>query len=431
MTQFTDLGLGAPLCAAVAAEGYQKPTPIQAGAIPHLLAGRDLLGIAQTGTGKTAAFALPILERLSRPDEAGRRPRPAAKTTRALILTPTRELAAQIGASFGVYGRGTGLRHYVITGGVGFGAQISAMARGVDILVATPGRLLDLVQGKHLRLDMVSIFVLDEADRMLDMGFIRDVKRIVGLIPVHRQTLLFSATMPDSVAGLAASILNKPERVEATPPATTVERIDQKILFVARDDKRRLLERLLERDEASRVIVFTRTKHGANRVAEQLAKRGHKADAIHGNKSQNARQRALADFRDGAIKTLVATDIAARGIDVDGITHVVNFDMPVEPESYVHRIGRTARAGADGIALSYCAPDELDQLRAIEKIIGRKVTIDADHPFHLEQVANGYANGHRGGAKPPPAYHQRPRPANQGHRPKSGGRPMHRAKQAG
>ncbi|MBI4967413.1 MAG: DEAD/DEAH box helicase [Rhodospirillales bacterium] len=431
MTQFTDLGLGAPLCAAVAAEGYQTPTPIQAGAIPHLLAGRDLLGIAQTGTGKTAAFALPILERLGRPDESGQRPHPARKSTRALILTPTRELAAQIGASFGVYGRGTGLRHFVVTGGVAFGAQINALARGIDILVATPGRLLDLAQAGHVRLDAVSIFVLDEADRMLDMGFIRDVKRIVGLVPVQRQTLLFSATMPDSVAGLAASILNKPERVEATPPATTVERIDQKIMFVSRDDKRRLLERLLAQEDAARVIVFTRTKHGANRVAEQLAKRGHKADAIHGNKSQNARQRALSDFRDGALRALVATDIAARGIDVDGITHVVNFDMPVEPESYVHRIGRTARAGADGIAHSYCSPDELDQLRAIEKTIGRKVSIDADHPFHLEHLAAGYANGQRGGAKPQAAYSQRPRPANQGHRPKSGGRPMHRAKKAG
>ncbi|MBF0562033.1 MAG: DEAD/DEAH box helicase [Alphaproteobacteria bacterium] len=384
MTTFSDLGLVAPLCHAVEAEGYTVPTPIQAKAIPALLAGRDILGIAQTGTGKTAAFALPILQRLA---EGHRRPAP--RTASALILTPTRELAAQIGDSFATYGRHLKLRRLVVHGGVSLVPQAAALAGGVDILVATPGRLLDLVVRNQVKLDAVRIFVLDEADRMLDMGFIRDVQKIVTRIAKHRQTLLFSATMPPAVASLAATILTEGEfeRVEVTPVASTVERVEQRVMFVTRDDKRRLLVDLLKDSAVTRAIVFTRTKHGADRLVEQLQKGDLKAGAIHGNKSQGARERALAEFRSGRVQTLVATDIAARGIDVDGITHVINFDLPNEPESYVHRIGRTARAGASGSALSLCDADEVVYLRAIEKIIRQRVPVDADHRYHADAVA--------------------------------------------
>ena len=387
MTTFSDLDLIEPLLSAVAAEGYTIPTPIQAAAIPHLLAGRDVLGIAQTGTGKTAAFALPILQRLH---ESKRRAQP--KSARTLILTPTRELAVQIGEGFGTYGRNLQLRHTVVFGGVGQNPQVQALARGLDVLVATPGRLLDLIEQGFIKLDSVEIFVLDEADRMLDMGFIRDVRKIVARLPAARQNLLFSATMPDAVAELAAGLMSKDcARVEVAPPATTVERIEQRVLFVDRGDKRDLLVDILKDRAVNRAIVFTRTKHGANRVAEQLQKSGVTADAIHGNKSQNARQKALNDFKDGRLRALVATDIAARGIDVDGITHVINFELPNEPESYVHRIGRTARAGADGIALSLCDADEVAYLKAIERITRTVVTVDPAHGYHAESVARLYA----------------------------------------
>ncbi|MBI4184411.1 MAG: DEAD/DEAH box helicase [Proteobacteria bacterium] len=386
MTMFSELGLIEPLLRALASEGYTAPTPIQVRAIPPLLRGRDLLGVAQTGTGKTAAFALPILQRLA---EARRRPGPRAALV--LVLTPTRELAIQIGDSFAAYGRHLGLKRAVVYGGVGQNPQVAALAGGSDVLVATPGRLLDLIHQRHVRLDGVQTFVLDEADRMLDMGFIRDVRAIIAELPVRRQTLLFSATMPAAVAGLAESILRDFERVEVTPSATTVERVEQRVLFVERGDKRMLLTELLKDRAVGRAIVFTRTKHGANRVAEHLEKRGVSVGAIHGNKSQSARQQALAGFRAGRVRTLVATDIAARGIDIEGITHIINFDLPNEPESYVHRIGRTARAGADGVALSMCDADEVVHLRAIEKTIRQAVPVDDAHPYHAAAIARLYS----------------------------------------
>jgi ATP-dependent RNA helicase RhlE len=368
---FEDLALVEPLRRALKEEGYTVPTPIQAQAIPQLLAGRDLLGIAQTGTGKTAAFALPILQRL-----AAAKPAPTRrKTARVLVLTPTRELALQIEESFRTYGRHLGQRTAVIFGGVGQHPQVVAMARGVDVLVATPGRLLDLIGQGHIVLDGVETVVLDEADRMLDMGFIHDVKKLVALAKGRRQTLLFSATMPPDIARLAAGILRDPVRVEATPPATTVAIVEQRVVFVERGDKRDVLCAMLRDPALARVLVFTRTKHLANRVAEQLERSGFAADAIHGNKSQGARQRALEAFRAGKVRILVATDIAARGIDIDGITHVVNYELPNVPETYVHRIGRTARAGAGGAAISLCDGEERAYLRDIERLIGQKVPV--------------------------------------------------------
>jgi ATP-dependent RNA helicase RhlE len=372
---FSSLGLAEPILRVLASEAYDTPTPIQAKTIPLILAGRDVLGIAQTGTGKTAAFALPLLQRLAQ----DRKPA-APKSARALILAPTRELAVQIGQSLKVYGRHYGLRHAVILGGVGQGAQVAAMRNGVDILIATPGRLLDLVAQKHIRLDAVSVLIVDEADRMLDMGFIRDVRRIVQALPRARQSLLFSATMPDDVVHLAHQMLKEPVRVDVAPPTVTADKIEQRLFHVAAREKHRLLVKLLHDPALARVIVFTRTKHGANTVAGTLAENGFGADAIHGNKSQNARQRAMENFRSGRARILVATDIAARGIDVDGITHVVNFELPNDPESYVHRIGRTARAGAEGIAISFCAPDEHAYLRDIERLVKRKLTVVGDEP---------------------------------------------------
>ena len=369
---FEHLALVEPIRRALKDEGYAVPTPIQAQAIPQLLAGRDLLGIAQTGTGKTAAFALPILQRLAASrGQAGLQ----RKTARCLVLTPTRELALQIGDSFRAYGRHLGLRSLVIFGGVGQNPQVAGMARGVDILTATPGRLLDLIGQGHLRLDAIETVVLDEADRMLDMGFIHDVKKIVALLPKQRQTLLFSATMPTAIARLAAGILRDPVRVEVTPPSTTVELIEQRVAFVERASKREMLCAMLRDAALARVLVFTRTKHTANRVAEQLTRAGFSAEAIHGNKSQGARQRALEGFRAGQVRVLVATDIAARGIDVDGITHVVNYELPNVPDTYVHRIGRTARAGAAGAAISLCDGEERAYLKDIERTIGRKVPV--------------------------------------------------------
>jgi ATP-dependent RNA helicase RhlE len=373
---FSNLGLAAPLARAVAAAGYETPTPIQAQAIPHLLAGHDLLGCAQTGTGKTAAFALPILHRLAAQGRASGRRGP-----RALVLAPTRELALQILEGFQTYGRFVPVKAAAIFGGVGQGPQVDALRRDVDVIVATPGRLIDLMTQGHARFDGVEVLVLDEADRMLDMGFIEPIRRILGALPRRRQNLMFSATMPAEIGRLADSILVDPVRVAVAPAATTADRVAQWVLHVANGDKRALLCEVLRDPAMTRVLVFTRTKHGANRVAADLERKGVGAAAIHGNKSQNARQRALESFRQGETRVLVATDIAARGIDVDGITHVINFEIPTEPETYVHRIGRTARAGASGIALSFCDPGERTALRDIERLIRASVRVVDNHPF--------------------------------------------------
>jgi ATP-dependent RNA helicase RhlE len=370
LAHFSDLGLSAPVLNALAAEGYATPTPIQCQAIPPVLAGRDLCGIAQTGTGKTAAFALPILERLS-----AVRQRPAPLTCRALVLSPTRELASQIAESFRSYGSGLRLSTAVVVGGVAIGRQRQQLARGVDILVATPGRLLDLLDNKALSVSDVQVLVLDEADRMLDLGFIHALKRIVRLLPRQRQTLLFSATMPKAIAALAGEYLTDPVEVVVTPAATTTERVDQRVIFVPGDRKRDLLAAMLRDPGFARVLVFTRTKHGADRVVRHLAGAGIEAAAIHGNKSQPQRERALAGFRDGQSRVLVATDIAARGIDVEGVSHVINFELPNVPEDYVHRIGRTARAGASGIAIAFCSDEERSYLRDIEKLTRRPVRV--------------------------------------------------------
>ncbi|WP_158045796.1 DEAD/DEAH box helicase [Skermanella pratensis] len=377
MTSFSELGLSEPILRAISAENYSNPTPIQAQAVPHLIQGRDLLGVAQTGTGKTAAFALPILHRLSE-----NRTRPMSYGARVLVLTPTRELAIQIGESFATYGRHLPLTRTVIFGGVGQNPQVQSMARGVDILVATPGRLLDLIGQGFIKLDRLEVFVLDEADRMLDMGFIHDVRRVIKVLPTKRHTLFFSATMPPEIAKLADKILTEPVRVEVTPVSSTAERIEQRIMFVEKADKRPLLGEVLKRPDIGRALVFTRTKHGANRVVEQLGQIAVRAEAIHGNKSQTARQRALENFRSGEIRVLVATDIAARGIDIDGITHVINYDLPNVPESYVHRIGRTARAGTSGIAISFCDSEERAYLKDIEKLIKVRIPVVEDHPWH-------------------------------------------------
>jgi ATP-dependent RNA helicase RhlE len=395
MTDFASLGLSEPLLKALQAEGYTTPTPIQAQSIPYLLAGKDMLGLAQTGTGKTAAFSLPLLQRLEENYK-----RPAPKSCRMLVLTPTRELAVQVHESIGAYGRHLRLKRCEIFGGVGMVPQIKRMSGGVDILVATPGRLLDLMGQGHIRLDHVEVLVLDEADRMLDMGFIPAIRKIVAAVPKVRQTVLFSATMPETIASLAAGVLHCPERVEVVPQSTTAAKVEQKVMFVSREDKRTLLTDLLGDKAIERALVFTRTKHGANRVAELLDKSGIPADAIHGNKSQGARQKALSSLRDGSIRVLVATDIAARGIDIDGITHVVNFELPNEPESYVHRIGRTARAGASGQAISLCDMDEVPLLRAIEKTIRQQVNVDDGHGFHAEHIARR-ASGQGGGGRGP------------------------------
>ena len=374
--QFQQLGLIPPIAQAVAAEGYVQPTPIQAQAIPHVLAGRDLLGLAQTGTGKTAAFALPILQRL-----AAAAPPRGHRHTRCLVLTPTRELAAQIGESFGTYGKHLPLRTTVIFGGVGMEAQKQALRHGIDILVATPGRLLDLSGQGLVDLRALEVFVLDEADRMLDMGFIHDVKRVIALLPSRRQTLFFSATMPREAQELADRLLDRPETVAVAPPSTTAEKVEQEVYLVEKADKRSLLVEVLRDSGMRRVLVFSRTKHGANRIAEHLVKAGVGAEAIHGNKSQNARERALANFKAGRIRVLVATDIAARGIDIDDVTHVVNFDVPEVPETYVHRIGRTARAGASGMALTFVDSEERADWRNVVKLTKQDIPVVDGHPF--------------------------------------------------
>ncbi len=365
---FADLALAEPLLRALGAAGLVTPTPIQAEAIPALLEGRDMLGIAQTGTGKTAAFGLPLLQHLARRAE-GLQPR----SVRALILAPTRELAMQIDEELRKFGRFLGIRHALVFGGVGHTPQIRALEKGVDILVATPGRLLDHLDAGVVKLDRVQYLVLDEADRMLDMGFVRDVMKIVGRLPEERQSLLFSATMPAEVAQLSKRILKDPLRVEVTPEVVTVERIDQRLYHVPAGEKRGFLVDLLSDETMRRVIVFTRTKHGADRVAQHLSKARIETLALHGNKSQGARQKALAGFKDGSLRVLVATDIAARGIDVSDVTHVVNFDLPDEPEAYVHRIGRTARAGREGVAYSLFDAGESQRLKAIERLIRRPI----------------------------------------------------------
>jgi ATP-dependent RNA helicase RhlE len=369
---FQKLGLCEPVSRAVAVEGYTQPTPIQIQAIPHLLAGRDLLGCAQTGTGKTAAFALPILHRLWTAKQATLKATgaklPGRRPIQALILCPTRELAAQIGDSLSTYGRHTGLRHTTIFGGVNQFHQVRALHAGVDIVVATPGRLLDLMQQGHVDLSAVNTFVLDEADRMFDMGFLPSLRKIVAKVPSQRQTLLFSATMPPPIEELAHSILRNPTRLIIAPEKQTIDLIEHNVCHVPQTGKQQLLEQLLKTLPDARMIVFTRTKHGADRVVKQLDRAGFDSAAIHGNKSQGARQRALDAFKRGHLPVLVATDLAARGIDVNDITHVINFDLPNEPETYVHRAGRTGRAGANGIAISFCSTDERSYLRDIERL---------------------------------------------------------------
>jgi superfamily II DNA/RNA helicase len=371
LTSFHEFGLAEPITRALAEEKYLTPTPIQTQTVPLVAQGRDVIGIAQTGTGKTAAFALPILNHLF-----NNRRRPERKAARVLVLSPTRELSGQIAESFRAYGRHIRpLAIELAIGGVPINRQVRGMARGVEVLVATPGRLLDLVQQRAVRLDQVEVLVLDEADRMLDMGFIHDIKRIVAMLPRERQTLFFSATMPQEITRLAAQMLRDPAQVAVTPQATTVERVAQRVIHTEKAGKPALLAELLKSEPVERVLVFTRTKHGADRVVRGLNKAGFAAEAIHGNKSQNQRERVLAAFRDGKLRTLIATDIAARGIDVDGVSHVFNFDLPNIPESYVHRIGRTARAGAEGVAISFCDHEERAFLRDIERLI--RMTIPA------------------------------------------------------
>ncbi|MEM7399999.1 MAG: DEAD/DEAH box helicase [Pseudomonadota bacterium] len=377
-TSFNLLGLAEPLQLALKAENYTTPTPIQLQAIPTLIRGRDLLGIAETGTGKTAAFALPLLHRLFI-----NRSEPATPTApRALVLAPTRELAGQIAERVNAYGRNLNMRTAVIFGGVNQSKQVNALRTGVDVLIATPGRLLDLCAQRHVRLDKVSMLVLDEADRMLDMGFIRDVRKIVGFCRKDRQTLLFSATMPPSIAKLAHDILRNPVRVDISPAKVAVERIEQRVYFVGAKDKRTVLTDLLKAPKMDRAIVFTRTKRGADKVCRHLVQAGLAANAIHGNKAQNARVRALDGFRRGKVRILVATDIAARGIDVPGVSHVINFELPNDPESYVHRVGRTGRAGAQGTALSLCDHNERPYLKTIERLMQESIEV-AEHPLAM------------------------------------------------
>ncbi|AUG52158.1 DEAD/DEAH box helicase [Thalassospira marina] len=395
MTQFSDLGLAEPVLRALSHEGYATPTPIQAQAIPSLLEGKDLLGIAQTGTGKTAAFALPTLDRLSKSDK-----RTAPRHCRVLVLAPTRELAAQIGDSFRAYGRFTKTSVAVVVGGVAHGPQIKALAPGVDVLVATPGRLLDHIDAGKLSLAQVEVVVLDEADHMLDLGFLPPIRRIIKLLPKSRQNLFFSATMPTQIGQLAGDMLREPVKVSVTPVATTAERVEQSVYLIEASRKRALLAELLDNPAFVRTLVFTRTKRGADRVAKHLEANKISASAIHGNKSQNQRERALAAFKDGQVQVLVATDIAARGIDVDGVTHVVNYELPNVPESYVHRIGRTARGGAAGQAIAFCADDERSLLRDIERTTRQSIpVIDRRDPeaAALQEAENATLRGQREG----------------------------------
>ncbi|MDQ3395748.1 MAG: DEAD/DEAH box helicase [Bacteroidota bacterium] len=373
---FKELELVDPILRALINEGYTTPTPIQKQAIPLVLEGRDLLGCAQTGTGKTAAFAIPVIQLLYQQKQYKR-------GIQVLILTPTRELAIQIGESFAAYGKHTSISHTVIFGGVSQLHQTNALKKGVNILIATPGRLLDLMSQGFIDLRHLEIFILDEADRMLDMGFIHDVKKVITRLPAKRQTLFFSATMPPEIQKLASVLLTNPAKVEVTPPSTTVDKIKQSLYFTNKSDKPNLLLHLLDEENIATALVFTRTKHGADKVVKFLQRINIKAAAIHGNKSQNARQKALNDFKNGSLKVLVATDIAARGIDIDELTHVFNFDMPNVPETYVHRIGRTGRAGNAGIAIAFCDPEEKGELKDIEKLVGKSIPVVKEHPYPM------------------------------------------------
>ncbi len=397
---FNDLSLIEPILAALGEEGYTTPTPIQQQAIPSVLARKDLLGCAQTGTGKTAAFSLPLLQLMHEEQKAERASgRGAQRRIRALILTPTRELAIQIEQSLKAYGRHLDLRHLVIFGGVSQYHQVGALRQGVDILVATPGRLLDLMNQRFISLQDISYFILDEADRMLDMGFVHDVRRIISKLPEKRQTLFFSATMPPEIQQLANILLQKPVKVEVTPVSSTAETIQQHLYYVDKQNKRPLLAHILQDESIKTALVFSRTKHGADKIARELAKAGIRAEAIHGNKSQNARQAALHNFKTRRTRILVATDIAARGIDIDELTHVINYDLPNVPETYVHRIGRTGRAGANGIAFSFCDYEEKIYLKDIQKLIGKTVPVVKDHLYDVplmhgvSQPAAGTAAG--------------------------------------
>lgn len=380
---FEQLHLIEPILKALKQEGYTTPTPIQEQSIPIVLEGKDLLGCAQTGTGKTAAFAIPILQLLHERKMAGKN----SRGIKALILTPTRELAIQIDESFAAYGKFLNLKHLVIFGGVSQQPQTNALRNGVDILIATPGRLLDLVEQRFIDLSQIELFILDEADRMLDMGFIHDVKKIITRLPAKKQTLFFSATMPGEIAKLSSTILHNPAKVEVTPVSSTAETIQQSMYFVEKENKKHLLIHLLKDKTIQSALVFTRTKHGADKVVKELTRVGIGAEAIHGNKSQNARQRALGNFKSGHTRVLVATDIAARGIDVDNLSHVINFELPNVPETYVHRIGRTGRAGASGIAFSFCDMEEKEFLRDIQKLISTSVPIVTDHPFAMSDTS--------------------------------------------
>ncbi len=443
MTSFHDFGLAEPILRAIAEEKYETPTPIQAQTVPLALQGRDVIGIAQTGTGKTASFALPILNHL-----VSKRVRPERKACRVLVLSPTRELSGQIADSFRTYGRHIRpLAVELAIGGVPINRQVRGMSRGAEVLVATPGRLIDLVNQRAVRLDQIEVLVLDEADRMLDMGFIHDIKRIVAMLPKERQTLFFSATMPQEITRLADQMLRDPARVAVTPQATTVERIAQRVIHTDKAAKQALLAELLKSEPVDRVLVFTRTKHGADKVVRGLQKSGFAAEAIHGNKSQNQRERVLADFRSGKLRTLIATDIAARGIDVDGVSHVFNYDLPNVPESYVHRIGRTARAGAEGVAISFCDHEERAYLRDIEKLIRMALPStdrrtgqrggerDGERPAQPHAAAQ-HRNGKSHNGRPPQRgknkrrtrYGEQPTGGDQRHhanRPSHGGHPEH------
>lgn len=424
---FQELNLIEPILQALQTEGYSHPTPIQAQAIPHVLEGRDLLGCAQTGTGKTAAFSIPILQQLKLRPRSGQ----TTRGIRTLILTPTRELAIQIDESMKAYGRHTGLRSTVIFGGVSQNSQVEALRKGIDILTATPGRLLDLMNQGLISLHTLEIFVLDEADRMLDMGFIHDVRKVIAKLPPKRQSLFFSATMPSEIQKLADTILTDPVKVEVTPVSSTAEKIDQSVYLVEKTNKRALLQHLLSEKSVGgvppkRVLVFTRTKHGADRVVKDLARADIKAEAIHGNKSQNARQNALNNFKSGHTRVLIATDIAARGIDVDEITHVINYELPNEPETYVHRIGRTARAGASGIALSFCEAEERPYLKDIQKLIAQTIPVVEEHPYVSDvavaaEVKPSQPKGRTGGGGRPQHSNQRSSNGQGGQRRGEGG----------
>jgi ATP-dependent RNA helicase RhlE len=414
--KFDQLNLIEPILRALQEEGYVQPTPIQEQAIPLVLGRNDLLGCAQTGTGKTAAFSIPVLQLLH---SRVQKPQPA-RPIRCLILTPTRELAIQIEESLKAYGRHLPLRHAVIFGGVPQRAQTDSLKRGIDILVATPGRLLDLMQQGFVHLQSLEIFILDEADRMLDMGFVHDVRRILTKIPAKRQSLFFSATMPPEIQKLADTILVNPSKVEVAPVSSTADTIDQTIYFVEKNDKKHLLVKLLKDPKIKSALVFTRTKHGADKVVKDLLKAGYTAEAIHGNKAQNARQRALNNFKAGTTRVLIATDIAARGIDVDSLSHVINYEIPNIPETYVHRIGRTGRAGMSGIAFSFCDDEEMAYLRDIQRLIKKQIPVETDHAWSIKGAEVPLVSGHIHNNSRPAAPKKKPKPQQQRNQPPQG-----------